>query len=149
MPLLEPTGRSREARSPRAVDWPAGGDGALAAGRRVLVVDDEEDVRQFVRFILEDAGYVVDCAADGQQALRSIAAGRPDLVVLDLMMPEMDGWEVLDQLQHTTRPPRVIVLSAFADSARAIKAGATDCLSKPFRFGHLLEACRRALGRDQ
>src|SRR4051812_27816502 len=100
--------------------------------RRVLVVDDEDDVRTFVRLVLETAGYEVRCAADGKEALQAIHIERPDLVVLDLMMPVMDGWQVLAAIAHE-HPPLVVVLSAAADLSRAQVLGAAATVAKPFR----------------
>lgn len=113
--------------------------------KRVLVVDDEADVQELVCRVLEDTGYAVDSAGDGREALLKIGAAQPDLVVLDLMMPELDGWAVLQRLRRLAHPPRVVILSAFADCTRALEEGAAECLSKPFRFPQLLEACERAL----
>jgi CheY-like chemotaxis protein len=112
---------------------------------RVLVVDDERDVRTLVCHILVDQGYEVDSAADGREALEKIRTGAPDLVVLDLMMPEVDGWHVLRELKGVPSAPRVVVLSAFGDAARVAEAGAVGFLAKPFRFAQLIDACRRAL----
>ena len=83
--------------------------------RRVLVVDDEPDVQDFVKMVLEQGGYQVDCADNGEQALEKIRTAQPDLVVLDLMMPVMDGWTVLDRLGGKLPPPVVVILSAAAD----------------------------------
>ena len=115
--------------------------------KTVLVVDDEQDIRHFLELVLQSAGYDVECAADGQEALARIAARPPDLVLLDLMMPIMDGWEVLDRLGRR-KPPTVLVLSAAADPARAAKAGAAACVAKPFSARALLETCARVLAGD-
>src|SRR5437868_3666066 len=112
--------------------------------KRVLVVDDEEDVRQFIRLMLEEAGYDVVTAVDGAQALALIDASPPDVVVLDLMMPVMDGWAVLFKLRGR-RPPAVVIVSAFADPERASRAGAVAVLAKPFRQHELVEAIRTAV----
>ena len=113
--------------------------------KRILVVDDERDLRTFVAAIFDDLGYVVECAEDGAEALEKMMATPPDLVVLDLMMPVMDGWGVLDRLREMTLRPPVVILSAFADCQRAIKAGAAGCLSKPFRLQDLVGTCENAL----
>jgi DNA-binding response OmpR family regulator len=115
------------------------------AAKRILVVDDERDVRSLVCHILTDQGYQVDQAVDGREALDKILASRPDLVVLDLMMPEVDGWQVLRELQGFAVRPRVVVLSAFGDAKRVAEAGAIGFLAKPFRFAQLLDTCQRAL----
>ena len=113
--------------------------------KRVLVVDDEKDVQDFVCGVLADAGYAVDAAGDGEEALVKIEASRPDLVVLDLMMPGLDGWGVLERLKRAPQPPVVVILSAFPDGWRAIQAGAWECLAKPFDLRKLLDTCVRAL----
>ena len=113
-------------------------------GKRVLVVDDEEDVRTFVRLILEDAGYEVQTAMDGREGLQAIRVSRPDLVLLDLMMPVMDGWQVLAGAgrQH----PPFVVLSASNEPERARRQGAVAVVSKPFLVRELVDTCRRVLG---
>lgn len=84
-------------------------------------------------------------AADGADALRQMAASAPNLVVLDLMMPVMDGWEVLRRIKRMLHPPVIVILSAFADCPRALAEGAADCLEKPFAPEKLLESCCRHL----
>jgi CheY-like chemotaxis protein len=111
----------------------------------VLVVDDEPDVQQFLSLVLEDTGYCVDCAADGWEALHKIEANHPDLVVLDLMMPGLDGWGVLRRLRLSSPHPKVVVVSTCADTAQAARAGACACLSKPFLPGELIKTCEKAL----
>jgi CheY-like chemotaxis protein len=113
--------------------------------KRVLVVDDEKDVQDFVSLILRDTGYDVDCAGDGREALEKVEADPPDLVVLDLMMPVMDGWGFLEHLRKIPDPPAVVILSAAPDDWRALRAGAWECLAKPFQARDLVDTCRRAL----
>lgn len=104
---------------------------------RVLVVDDIEDNRALLKRRLEKQGHVVTMAADGKQALAMIESEPPDLVLLDIMMPEMDGFAVLERLKGNpaTRDIPVIVISALDDvesAVRCIEQGAEDFLSKPF-----------------
>ena len=113
--------------------------------KRVLVVDDEEDVREFLRLVLESAGYEVECVADGVEALQGIEAWQPDLVLLDLMMPVMSGWEVLERV-GTSHPPFIVVVSAAVDSPRALGNRISGTVKKPFRLGDLIQACRDVLG---
>ena len=113
--------------------------------KRILVVDDERDLRTFVAEIFDNLGYVVECAEDGAEALAKMESSSPDLVVLDLMMPVIDGWGVLDRLRGMTRHPPVVILSAYADCQRAIKAGAAGCISKPFRLKDLVGTCEDVL----
>jgi CheY-like chemotaxis protein len=116
--------------------------------KRILVVDDETDIHNFVGRILRDSGYEVEVATDGKEALEKIAAWHPDLVLLDLMMPVMDGWAVLAHLRETPDPPLVVVLTARGDFeafARGVRAGVAAFVSKPFHFGDLLSTCQRVL----
>ena len=104
---------------------------------QVLVVDDIEDNRELLRRRLEKQGHVVRCAEDGKKALAMVEAEAPDLILLDIMMPEMDGFAVLDRLKgdRATRDIPVIVISALDDTASAVRCienGAEDFLSKPF-----------------
>lgn len=101
----------------------------------VLVVDDEPDILLLHRLNLEAAGHEVILAADGMTALERIAERRPDCVVLDVMMPVLDGWGVLERLQAVAMPPPVLVVSAKstqADMEQARRLGAQDYLIKPF-----------------
>jgi PAS domain S-box-containing protein len=112
-------------------------------GGRVLVVDDNADLRDYMRRILAAAGYQVDCAADGNEALRAIAAARPGLVLSDVMMPGLDGYGLLAALRGdpALREIPVLLLSARAgEEARVegLDAGADDYLTKPFSARELL-----------
>jgi CheY-like chemotaxis protein len=114
------------------------------AGFRILVVDDEEDVRQLVSRILEDAGFDVAVASDGREAIERLVAEPHDLIVLDIMMPGIDGWEVLGHVARMEAPPSVLVLTGRAYHEvveRAKHEGAAAVLSKPFRFDELLASC--------
>ena len=109
---------------------------------RILVVDDEPDILLLHRLNLEGAGHEVLLAADGMKALERIGADRPDCVVLDVMMPVLDGWGVLEALQQRPDPPPVLVVSAksaAADIEHALSMGANGYLAKPFDAHTLLE----------
>jgi DNA-binding NtrC family response regulator len=115
----------------------------------VLVVDDEESVRTFLSELLGNAGYQVRCASSGPQALEMLAGGSFDAVLLDVVMPEMSGLEVLRRYRASGGTAPVIVLSALAgadDAVRAMKMGASDYLSKPFGNDELEDALGRAMG---
>jgi two-component system KDP operon response regulator KdpE len=117
--------------------------------RRVLVVDDEQGILVYVGANLRQQGYDVVTARDGREALEAAALRPPDLVVLDLAMPELDGFETLARLREWTQVP-VIVLSAHADEpgkVRALDLGADDYLTKPFGVQELLARVRVALRR--
>ncbi len=117
----------------------------------VLVVDDEESVRNFLADFLSGSGYQVRVASSGQQALEMLSGGSFDAVLLDVVMPEMSGLEVLRKYRASGGGAPVVVLSALSgadDAVRAMKLGATDYLSKPFGNDELQEVLARALGRQ-
>jgi two-component system KDP operon response regulator KdpE len=119
-------------------------------GVRVLVVDDELAIRRFLRTALNSQGFVVSEAANGQDALQEIIAERPDIVLLDLGLPDLDGVEVTRQLREWTQLP-IIILSVReqeADKISALDAGADDYLTKPFGMGELLARMRVVLRRQ-
>jgi two-component system response regulator MprA len=100
---------------------------------------------------LEAAGHEVLLAADGMKALERIAADAPDAVVLDVMMPVLDGWGVLDRLTAMADPPPVLIVSAKSsreDIAHAINSGAADYLAKPFNPEALVAALNRLLAES-
>ena len=110
--------------------------------RRVLVVDDDPDILDALSEILEVEGYHVQRARNGREALQRLEQELPDLVLLDLMMPVMDGWEFARSLDPGARPP-IIVLSADRNvSAKAKEIGALGWLGKPFELSELLAAVR-------
>jgi DNA-binding response OmpR family regulator len=101
---------------------------------RVLVVDDDEDIRALVRTLLERADATVFEAPDGREGMREFHAQRPDLVILDVSMPELDGWQMLDRIRDMSEVP-VLMLTARADElerVRGLQAGADDYVVKPF-----------------
>jgi DNA-binding response OmpR family regulator len=108
--------------------------------RRVLVADDDRDVRALVRTLLERAGHEVFEAADGRECLRALYERRPELVVLDVRMPVLDGWEVLERIREVANVP-VLMLTARGeelDRVRGLRAGADDYVQKPFGRQELL-----------
>ncbi len=117
-------------------------------GKRILVVDDEEFVRLLVGQILGRSGYQVDFAADGDAALARLSAQRPDLVILDLMMPGMNGWAVLEHMRTRRDMPPVVVLTAHGSYdafTRVVREGVAGYISKPFSLAELLLTCAKAL----
>lgn len=105
--------------------------------QNVLVIDDDPDIREIVRVNLEGAGYRVRLAADGQEGLDAIQAERPDAIVLDVLMPTLDGWEVLDRLVRDpeTAGMPIVMLTCKGDDQdilRGLDHGAVDYLTKPF-----------------
>jgi two-component system KDP operon response regulator KdpE len=114
---------------------------------RALVVDDEPQILRFLRPALEAAGYEVIHAAAGREALRLIANSAPDIIVLDLGLPDMDGKEVLAEARKFTSAP-IVVLSARdreTEKIAALDLGADDYVEKPFAIGELLARLRTAL----
>ncbi|MBG0798415.1 response regulator transcription factor [Methylocystis sp. L43] len=121
------------------------------SGARVLVVDDEPQIQRVLRPSLTASGYAVLEAGTGREALAAISAGSPDLIILDLGLPDMDGKEVLRKLRVLTRTP-VIVLSARdreSEKIAALDLGADDYVEKPFAMGELLARMRTALRHSQ
>jgi DNA-binding response OmpR family regulator len=118
----------------------------------ILVADDETDLRELVAYRLTRAGYRVVEARDGEEALRLALAQPPELVVSDVMMPKLDGYDLTRRLraEEATRRLPVILLTSRAqeaDVARALDAGADGYLTKPFNPEELLAVVRAILGR--
>jgi DNA-binding response OmpR family regulator len=117
----------------------------------VLVVDDDADIRGLVRELLQRAGYLVHEAGDGREGLRVFHAERPDLVVLDASMPELDGWETLERIRDVSAVP-VVMLTARAqevDKVRGLRAGADDYVTKPFGRQELVARIEGLLRRGR
>jgi two-component system KDP operon response regulator KdpE len=119
-------------------------------GLRVLVVDDEPAIRRFLRASLGAHGYTVMEASCGEDALKTVALNRPEVVILDLGLPDIDGVEVTRRLREWTQIP-IIILSVReqeGDKIAALDAGADDYLTKPFGMGELMARMRVALRRS-
>jgi len=127
----------------------------MAQGKKIMAVDDERHIVRLIQVNLERAGYQVVTAFDGPEALKKVETDRPDLIVLDIMMPKMDGFEVLKRLQANpeTREIPVIMLTAKAQDAdvfRGWASGVSAYLTKPFNPLELLTFVKRILsGFDQ
>ncbi len=119
-------------------------------GLRILVVDDERSIRRFLRTSLHELGHTVYEAATGAEALRAVVVHRPDVIVLDLGLPDMDGDEVLARVRARTSTP-VIVLSVRDEEPTKVAlldGGADDYLTKPFGIGELMARIRLVLRRS-
>ena len=119
---------------------------------RILVVEDEKRIADFLCRGLQGAGYAVDAAPTGAAALENVHSTDYDLVILDLMLPDMDGLQVLEKVRNRKTGPPVLILSArgtLDDRVRGLEQGADDYLVKPFAFVELLARVRALLRRGQ
>jgi CheY-like chemotaxis protein len=119
----------------------------------ILVVDDEPSIRALIKTILQHEGHHIETAANGAEALDIVLASIPDLIVLDLMMPEMDGWRLLEELhaRDLRRHTRVVIVSGHIDSYRdgsTTHARERHLLPKPFEPSDLVLLVDDALSRD-
>jgi len=110
---------------------------------KVLVVDDEPDLTRILEFGLQSAGFLVECAADGQEGLKKAREGKPDMILLDLMLPKLDGYKVCRLLKFDERYKHIpiIILSARTqegDQALALEMGANLFVTKPYDFSEIL-----------
>jgi two-component system OmpR family response regulator len=123
----------------------------MAEKAKVLVADDNPDILFLLRTNLDAAGFETVTATDGELALRAIEEQRPDILLLDLMMPVLDGWGVLERLEEQGSDLPIIVVSA-SDSAaniqRATELGATGYVTKPFNLRGLIDMIWGVLGRS-
>jgi DNA-binding response OmpR family regulator len=117
---------------------------------RILVVDDDPNSRDIVQTFLESKGYQVSTAEDGQEALAKLEELNPGLVLLDVMMPGMDGWEVARVIKNhpdfgRTRVVMLTARSDFSDKTEGLRAGADDYIVKPIRLEELAERVEKNL----
>ena len=122
------------------------------AVQRALIVDDEISIRRYLRATLTAQGFVVYEAASGQEAINAVLTSRPDIIILDLGLPDFDGVEVTRRLREWSQTPIIIlsVREAENDKIAALDAGADDYLTKPFSTGELMARIRvafRKLGK--
>ncbi|MFQ5876858.1 MAG: PleD family two-component system response regulator [Acidobacteriota bacterium] len=116
--------------------------------RTIMVVDDDADIADMTRVILEQSGYQVIPAASGAEALRKLRRAQPDLIILDINMPEMDGWQVLRLLKAEARTSRIPVAmfsirGEVHDRLQGLQEGAFDYIVKPFSCDELVGRVRR------
>ena len=117
---------------------------------KILVVDDEEKIRETLRGVLSDEGYEVADAGDGRAALEQLKQGHPDLVILDVWLPEIDGITLLEEIKRLQPDLPVIIICGHANieaAVRATRLGAADFIEKPFSLDALLASIARALGK--
>ena len=116
----------------------------------VLVVEDDKNIADLLQLYLEKEGYAVTVASDGGMGLEKFRAGRPDLVLLDVMMPVMDGWQVCRMIRSESQTP-VIMLTAKSetdDKVTGLRAGADDYITKPFEMREVLARIEAVLRRN-
>ncbi len=119
--------------------------------KKILIVDDEEDVRLFLRDFLNDHDYQVDTAGSGEEALERIEKDPPHVILLDVMMPGMDGLQTLEAVKSKYPKTTVIMITALKDEARIVKAkklGAHDYIVKPFSLSYLESELNRILDQN-
>ena len=111
----------------------------------VLIVDDDPDMIEVIELVLHDAGYATRGALNGRQALDAVATGMPALIVLDMLMPVMDGWQFAREFhaRYGTGTPIVVAPAAEHVDSRGSDVGATDVLPKPFEVSDLLRVIAR------
>ncbi|MBL8103294.1 MAG: response regulator [Anaerolineales bacterium] len=121
-----------------------------ATNQRVLVVDDEAPIRRYLRAALGAQGFTVYESASGEEALQAVLSHRPDIIILDLGLPDIDGIEVTRRLREWSQTPIIIlsVREAEQDKIAALDVGADDYLTKPFGTGELLARMRVALRKQ-
>lgn len=121
----------------------------MAGANKILVVDDEDALRVVLSAELESEGYLVQSASDGDEAIRILDSNTFHLILLDIKMPNVDGFEVLKYVKSNHPKTKVIMLTGFADLKNAIeskKLGAEDFVSKPYDLVDLLTTVERVLG---
>jgi DNA-binding response OmpR family regulator len=126
----------------------------MAPGRKVLIVEDEADFRDLIGHVLEENGYRVSAAANGEDGLKLYEAGAPDLVLLDVHLPDMTGFEICRKIRDKgPRPDTPILIctvrSEVAPVAEGLGSGATDYVIKPFELSDLLRRVAAALGEKE
>jgi DNA-binding NtrC family response regulator len=115
---------------------------------KVLVVDDDEAISQNLKRLLEKAGYLSDTAYSGEEALKKINANYYDLALIDLLLPDMDGLQLLMEVKRISPITAIIIITAFGtipNAVEAIKRGAADYITKPFRIDELLSTIKKVI----
>ncbi|MCL7396843.1 MAG: response regulator [Thaumarchaeota archaeon] len=115
---------------------------------KVLVVDDDEVISQNLKTILEEFGYISDTAYSGEEALRKIRESYYDVALIDLLLPDMDGLQLLLEVKKVSPTTAIIIITAFGtipNAVEAIKRGASDYITKPFRIDDLLTTIKKVI----
>ena len=115
--------------------------------KRVLVVDDQRKVLKFMEIDLKLRGFEVITTTSGKEALELIRSANPDIMLLDIVMPEIDGFEVLRQLRAFSQLPVIAFSASIANHDEALQLGANDFISKPFKASDMISSINSFLGR--
>ncbi len=117
--------------------------------QRLLVVDDDRSIREIVQMTLEDEGYIVDTAMDAEEALETIRRNAPDLLILDVMLPGMNGFDLTREIRRTSSLPIILVTAKTdtIDKVVGLESGADDYVEKPFEMRELVARMRALLRR--
>ncbi len=121
-----------------------------ASHKKILIVDDEPDTLELVKLVLESGGFKTVLAASGKEALNELEASKPDLVLLDIMMPDMDGWEVFRKIKEKNAKMPIAILTAKAQNFDRLLGlhvlKADDYITKPFGKNELISRVRKLAG---
>jgi CheY-like chemotaxis protein len=120
---------------------------------RILIVEDNMDTYELIRFILERNGYITFLAMNGRDGMNAARKQKPDLILMDLSLPEMDGWEAARRIKTDPQTASIPLIAVTAhvlpgDRQRALEAGCSDYVAKPIDLAELVEAVNRALQRS-
>ena len=115
----------------------------------ILLVDDEERILNFIKIKLKASGYGVATANNGQEGLSLVESQKPDLILLDILMPIMDGFEMLKRLRAFSTVPVIVISAHTSTMGKALELGANDCIMKPFSPDELLNRIRNLLNHKK
>lgn len=119
--------------------------------REILIIEDDSSVRALVQMVMEEEGYRVITAQNGREGLKILETKRPHLILLDMLMPVMDGWRFAAEyrLEHTRLAPIIVMTAAKDARQRAMEIGADDFISKPFELDALLATVKRVIHKSR
>ncbi len=122
------------------------------SGKKVLVVDDELDTLELIKLVLESGGFKTILASNGMEALAKVKESKPDLVLLDIMMPDMDGWEVFRKIKEIDSKLPIAILTAKAQNIDRLLGlhvlKAEDYITKPFGKNELIDKVKKLIGTE-
>ncbi len=122
------------------------------SGKKVLIVDDELDTLELIKLVLESGGFKTILATNGMEALEKVKESKPDLILLDIMMPDMDGWEVFRKIKENNSKIPVAILTAKAQNIDRLLGlhvlKADDYITKPFGKNELIDKVKKLTGMD-